>query len=346
MRFLANLTKEFKLGWRSHLFTLTLLLALFYFAVITFVIPEDAPFSLELVLLAEMDIPAIGETLYDIEETSEGSITLVSHRAELEEVMGKNPGTVGVIVGGHPTDPQIEIVFQGHESEQTRRLVSLVLLSQFHRDYAESEELSVVSIGDDVDRPVISTSESLLPIFLLSEAVMMGMMFIFALAFAENAQKTVSAFAVTPGRLWEYLGSKVLFLTLLGIIFTLILTPLIAGLKANYSYLILVVAVGSFLSASIALIFASFYRSMSEGFVTMMALFLIFFLPAISYFFVTFRPWYIRIIPTYSILFALKEAVFPGSTQIGIIDLVLPAALGTIAFIIAVQVYSFRVSKV
>lgn len=345
MRLLSNITKEFRLGWRSHLFTLTFLLALLYFLVIAFIIPDDAPFSLELVVLNKIQIPNSAETLHNTRELSESNITLVSERSALEAAMEKNRGSIGVVISGDLKDPFIEIIFQGHESEETRRIVSIALLSQLSQGVEHYDSVSLVQIGDQADGPIISTSESLLPIFLLSEAALMGMMFIFALAFAENAQKTVSAFAVTPGKLWEYLGSKIVFLILLGIIFTLILTPLIVGLNANYGYLILVVSIGSFFSASVALIFASFYKSMSDGFMPMMALFIIFFLPAITYFFPTFRPWYIRIIPTYSILFSLKEAVFPGSTQVGLNDLLWPTALGLIAFLTAVQIYKLRISK-
>ncbi len=77
----------------------------------------------------------------------------------------------------------------------------------------------------------------------------------------------------------------------------------------------------------------------------MLALNLIFGLPMISFFIPGFSPLYLRILPTYPILFALKDALFRGTSSVGFSSMWLILLEGVVAFSIAVKVYKLRVQR-
>lgn len=336
-RLIANIKKEIKLGWRSYYFLLIVGIALLYFAFLTFVIPEDMAISPDLYYLNEL---GTGETdmIFRAGEAENPKLHIVTSREELESGMKKNFNSIGLVAKGGIESPEIEMVFQGHESKEVRSLLKLSLLERFN---VLTGDIPIINLsldkGEDTEK--IPTNKWMLPVFILTEAVMMGMIFVFAMIFIDKSQGTMKSFAVTPGKLWEYLAAKAIFLIILGTIFCLILPPLIVGFSFNYLELILVAAVGSLFATSVALIVAGFYNNISESLYALMGINLIFFLPVISYVIPTFSPWYVRILPTYTILFSLRDIIFPG--VVGTYNL--SSIWGTLAvslvtFIIGVQV--------
>jgi len=78
MRLFTNVLKEVKLGWRSHFFLLTVGLAMAYFLLITFLIPEDLSTNIELVLLTEND--ELANMLHLDSSESQASLSIVESR--------------------------------------------------------------------------------------------------------------------------------------------------------------------------------------------------------------------------------------------------------------------------
>ena len=345
MRLAANTLKELRLGWRSYYFLLVVGVAIAYFLLVTFLIPEDLTVSPDVVVLNEMEEGSqVMENLFGGDMESD-KLLLAKDRDDLEKTMNRRFNSVGIVLKGSEREPAFELVFQGHESQDIRELLRLSILQR--TGALNSEEGYGIEYLED-RKPVdeaIPFNKSFLPVLLMSEAVMLGMFLVFAMIFGEKSEETIKAYSITPGRIWEYLGAKVIVLAILGVLFTLILTPMVVGIGPRYGELLLIVVVGSTLSTSIALIFASFYNNLSQSLVPMLGLSLVFGLPMISFFIPGFSPWYLRILPTYTILFALKGAVFPGSIQVGISSLWLIALEGAIAFTIAVLVYGQRVRK-
>lgn len=345
MRLFTNILKEVKLGWRSHFFLLTVGLAMAYFLLMTFLLPEDLSTNIELVLLTENDELA---TMLQLDSSeSQASISIVDSREEMDSLMNGRFNSIGIIVKGSISSPSIELVFQGHEDAETKEFIKLFVatfLAGPDVEFTSERDIEYLhEIQSTSDK--IPFNKSFLPIFLMFEAVMMGMIMVFAMVFSEKSQKTLHAYSVTPGKIWEYLGAKVILLALLGIVFTFILTPLVVGLGADYFILIIIVVVGSFLSTSVSLIVASFYKNLSQSMAAMLALTVVFTLPMLSYFSEGFSPWYLRILPTYPILFALKGAVFPEFSSSEISGLILVAIEAAAAFLIAVTTYKLRLRK-
>lgn len=346
MRLFTNISKEIILGWRSHFFLLTVMLTVAYFLLMTFLIPEDLSTSTQLILLTESE--EIARAIEASDLNSKSSLSFVNSRDELYESLNRSFNSVGVIMRGDTASPSFELVFQGHEDTKTRELVKLVVAHLLNG--SDDQPISSNSVqylrekqDDGLDIPF---NKSFLPIFLMFEAVMMGMIMVFAMVFSEKSQKTLDAFAVTPGRVWEYLGAKVIFLMILGIVFAIILTALTVGLQAKYLQLVLIVSVGSFLSTSVSLIAASFYENLSQSMAAILTLTVIFSLPILSYYLEGFSPWYLRILPTFPILFSLQGAVFPHQGSTDISYMILVAVEAVLAFVIAVNLYKLRIRRV
>ncbi|RAM59280.1 MULTISPECIES: ABC transporter permease [unclassified Mesotoga] len=345
MRLFTNTLKEIKLGWRSHFFLLTVGLAVAYFLLMTFLIPEDLSTDTQLVLMVEQE--ELATTMGLIEEDTEISLSFAKDREELDKMMNRNFNSIGIVIGGDRSYPSVELVFQGHETAETREFLKLLVSSYLAGSFNSISDSNVEYLQEIQEtRAEIPLNKSFLPVFLMFEAVMMGMIMVFAMIFSEKSQSTLHAYSVTPGKIWEYLGAKVILLVILGVIFTLILTPLTVGLKASFLPLIVVVAVGSFLSSSVSLIAASFYKNLSQSMAAMLALTVVFSLPMLSYFLDGFSPWYLRVLPTYPILFSLKAAVFPELGYVETSGVVLVTIEAVAAFLIAVTTYKLRLRKV
>lgn len=346
MRLLTNTIKEIKIGWRNYYFLLVFGLIVGYYLLVTFLIPENLTINPEIFLLNEMDNKATINEQFSTKELESENIFFVDSREELESIMNRRFNSFGIIIKGDVENPSIEILFQGHESEETRELLKLSVINSIGitTDIKDSYNVKVLD-SKASDNENVPFNKSLLPILLMSEAIMMGMILVFSMVFEEKAQGTIIAYRVTPGSIWEYFGSKVFLFVILGIIFTLVFTPLIIGFNANYGELLLIIIVGSFLSTSVALIFASFYENLSQSFVTIVVLNLIFGLPMISYYVEGFSPWYIKIIPTYPLLFSLKGAVFPDLNVQVTPGLWLIAIESIAAYLIAVLVYKHRIKS-
>lgn len=345
MRFLANVAKEVKLGWRSHYFLLSVGLALVYFLLVTF-LPTAPSAEVEVFVLYESgDLSALTGEIFGEPSIDDAWIVLES-REELEKRMNRSFNSLGVVVGGSANSPAIELIFQGHESEASRELLKLSIIQRTGSTSLRESDYPVQYLkADSAVDTEIPFNKSLAPVFLLFEAVMVGLLFVFAMVFTEKSQKTLAAYSITPGRIWEYLGAKVVLLVMLGFLFTLIFTPLVFGVQAKYFQLLLVVALGSVLSTSVGLIFASFYKNLSQSLVAFISLYIFFGLPILTYFIEGFSPWYLKVIPTYPILFALKNALFPGSSSVSTSGIWLVALESLIAFIVAVRVYSLAAQR-
>ncbi|HQC14746.1 MAG TPA: ABC transporter permease, partial [Mesotoga prima] len=57
-------------------------------------------------------------------------------------------------------------------------------------------------------------------------------------------------------------------------------------------------------------------------------------------------PWYLRILPTFPILFSLQGAVFPHQGSTDISYMILVAVEAVLAFVIAVNLYKLRIRRV
>jgi len=329
-RILANVIKDIKLGWRGYFFLIVVGIALGYFLLISFVIPDEVEDGLKLVVYDKDEIIHLPES---------ENLIIVESREDLEKEMKKDFNIIGVIVNASEK-PNIELVFQGYESERTKEITKLAISKLFTDGAKNDKNVTIETLNPEISKK-IPMNKWFLPVLLLMEAVLLGVVLVFAMSISEKTEKTQTAYMVTPGKALENLLGKIILFEVLGLLFTYILTPLVLGTDANYLFLTLVVLIGSFFATSFALIFATFYDNMSQALFPMMIAALFFALPVVSYLFPAFKPVIIRLIPTYPILIALKEAAFPW--YIGSVNwqlLLYPLIMGALSFWLATVLYT------
>ncbi|HPE69730.1 MAG TPA: ABC transporter permease [Thermotogota bacterium] len=343
-RLLANLLRETKVGWRSYYPALIVGVALFYFVAVKFLLPTGLNSEPDVYYLNNV----LGKLPFFTPTEDHERLHVMDDFEQMCALMKKDTNSIGIEASGPFLSPHFKLVFQGYENEGTRNLLKLSILEGFGFAGTGNVPIQVVgegASGNEVSEP-LPANEWALPVFILSEAVMLGMIFLFAMVFIDKSERTFSAYTVSPAGLAEYFGAKALYLVLLGFLFTMILTPLVVGWSINYFHLLLAIAVGSFFTTSIALIVSCFYDTFSQAMFVLLGLNLVLLLPSFSYFLPTFSPWYVRVLPTWSLLFGLRDILFPG-----VLGTFSPASLwlnllyGCVAFALGVWLFSRRLRR-
>jgi hypothetical protein len=88
-----------------------------------------------------------------------------------------------------------------------------------------------------------------------------------------------------------------------------IITIPVMGLQPNYPLFYLMLLISTFAFASLGLLVASFFDSISKAFGILYAVMMIMMLPAFSYFVPGFDPVWLRFFPTYPMLQSMKEII-------------------------------------
>jgi hypothetical protein len=121
---------------------------------------------------------------------------------------------------------------------------------------------------------------------------------------------TIKAFAVTPARVWHYLASKMGVMLVTGFLSGLIATVFVAGQKAHYFHLIILMISLNTFGSVLGLFISSFFDSMTKAMGWLYASIIILAYAAVSYYMPAFSPLVIRLLPSYPILFAFRETLY------------------------------------
>lgn len=200
---------------------------------------------------------------------------------------------------------------QGYETD---RLKSLLYISN-------SESPGVVNAKKD--RQVVRTigvaetlnfRENMVPVFIAYMGSLMGFFIVLAYIFYDKAEGVIRAFAVTPSAMWKYLTSKVMvILTTVVVSSSIIVIPVMGG-QPNYLLFYAFLIVTTFMIASLGLLVASYFDSISKSFGIMYAIMISLMIPAFSYYIPSFDPLWLRFFPTYPMLQGFKEILLNGDT--------------------------------
>lgn len=341
-RYFGLLKKDVITGFRNYFLLAVVLVSLVFVGIINFVIPENAEIKPNVYYFVEYegeDKDIIQDVLTQ-SEMKHSNIYSVASREEIIEKMKENFNSLGMVINEVDNMPRVEFIMQGYEN---RGVVNTLLLSM--KDDLDNRirgdiEIETVTLKKQSNNDKIPLNKNVLPIFLAMEPTMLGLVMIAAFVFMEKDEGTIRAYKVSPGKIPEYLASKITLMVILGWISTIISTVLVVGFKADYINLLIIVTVGSIFASGLGLIIASFFENISQSIVWILAVSIIFSVPFISYFVPSFAPQYIRLLPTYPLQFALREAVFPsGNTQIIYSTILIFSVLSVINFVVAVFAY-------
>ena len=195
---------------------------------------------------------------------------------------------------------------QGFETERLKDLLYILhnessATLQAVRDQQVVRKLSIVE--------TLNTRQSLVPVVIVFMGSMMGFFIVMAYIFLDKAEGVIRAFAVTPSSVWKYLLTKnMVIMTTVVISSSIITIPVMKG-QPDYLLFYLLLLVTTFAFASLGLLIASFFDSISKAFGALYTIMIVMMIPAFSYFIPSFDPLWLRFFPTYSMLQGFKEII-------------------------------------
>ncbi|MCG8401570.1 MAG: ABC transporter permease [Firmicutes bacterium] len=329
MKRLGALTaKEIKVATRNNFFAIMVLLAGIYLAAVFWLLPGEIKFDPRIYYADQSGTGVLDRMLDDFTGSKE---KLAGEDEVYQRLRQENYAWGMVAVPGEPI-PQVELLFQGWEDERLKSLLVSTIRSELARNWlgaADTFQIREVG-GKTVEWPPFN--KFLVPLFMFSEVFMVGMFFIAALLFIERDEGTFKSFLVTPGRIWEYLLSKVLAMAVIAVLFTLLLVVPTLGAGPDYPRLLALVVLTSVFTSLLGVLAASYFKNLSQFIFPAALLLGVFSLPGISYMFPGFAPDFVRLLPTYDMIFGLRQAAFglgEGTvfTRAAVMFLVLDAAL-------------------
>ena len=172
------------------------------------------------------------------------------------------------------------------------------------------QELTVEFIKE-IKEPV-PFNKSMVPILICFEALITGVILGGALMLAEKEDGTVNALRIAPVGAFKYLMSKTILFSIIGTLYAALICLFCIGFSIAWVPFLLLSFSGTAIFTLMGLAFTTLFKDMSSWFFSITLLLTINMLPVISYSSPSFAPLWIKLIPSYPILFSFNKAFFGG----------------------------------
>lgn len=311
-RFAQLLGRDLILSWRNYHVAAVIGIAVVMVAVILF-LPAQIDTGPGEYFLDTLEGQPVRSALLELGGNPEG---LPQTRAQLDLLLQENTSALGLIIEGSLESPQVEVIQQTAIPRETVNLLIATVEMVLH----------AVADGELPEHPVemlrpqaaeVPLNLAGTPIFLAFEVAILGFLLVAVFVFQEKQEGTIRAYRVSPGGLWPYLISKVLVFTLLGLVYGVIVVLTGFGFDANWPAVLALTVWASAFMTVFGLGFAAWFDSLSHWFFPGLAVLVLNMLPFFSYVYPVFSPAWITVIPSYALVFAAREALFPtGDSQL------------------------------
>jgi ABC-2 type transport system permease protein/fluoroquinolone transport system permease protein len=305
-RFGSLLSQDLVLAWRNGHVAVVVAIALLMIALIIF-LPAELSSGPNEYLLDELSGAPVRDALIDLGADVQG---LPESRSSFDDLLSANPNATGVIVGGTVDRPEVEIIQRTAMPEESINLLTATL----------DLVLRSLQVGELPTAPVerlrpqaavIPLNLSGVPVFLAFEVGILGFLLVAVFVFQEKQEGTVRAYRVTPAGLAAYLASKASVFTILGLVYGVAVVLVGFGAAVNWPVLLGLLVWASLFMTIFGLGFAVWFDNLSHWFFPGLALLVLNMLPFFAYIYPVFNPTWLRFIPSYSLVFALREVLFP-----------------------------------
>lgn len=312
------LTQDVVLAWRNGHVAVVIAMAILMIALVIFLPAEISTGPSEYVLDTIPGTP-VRSALAQLGADVEG---LPATEAEFDALLDEHPNATGVMIEGTLERPRVEIIQRTALPEESVNLliasIDMVIRELQSRDDAESSAdlRHAVDSAFPVERlrpqaEIVPLNLSGVPVFLAFEVGILGFLLVAVFVFQEKQEGTVRAYRVTPGGTWSYIASKTSVFTLLAILYGVIVVTVAFGPAVNWPAVLGLVIWASAFMTVFGLGFAVWFRNLSHWFFPGLAILVVNMLPFFAYVYPIFNPEWVRAIPSYALVFALREALFP-----------------------------------
>jgi len=312
-RFINLFKQDATVAMRNYFHIVILVLVVLLTSLVNFAVPKEVKLT-PTELIADL---TEGKELekFLLEDGADKDRFYNSKEALMKAVDDKS-NALGILIEGNINQPKVTVIHQGTESTEILNLLDATIEKAFDtiRGTARESDHKIAYLRPKAEP--IPFNKRLVPIMVITEAVMLGFLLISVMVFQEKEEGSVRAYRVSPGGTMEYILSKATVNVLLGIIYSLLLVIFTIGLDVNYLALILLIALSSFFITMLGLTISVFFRDLRGFLFVGVFVMAILGLPMGTYLNPSFAPDFITWIPSYSILFGIKEILFPtGKTD-------------------------------
>lgn len=314
-RFFILVKQDLLVALRNYFHYAILFLVLLMVVVVNFVIPQEVKLT-PTEIFYDGTINKVFES-YLLQEGVEQDRIFQSKNELIEKVKEQN-NRIGIIMEGTLENAVFTTIHQGSESTEILNVLDATIettLDQMRGVVAQTNHRI------EYLRPksaAISFNKNMIPLFMVAEVIMLGFMLIAVMVFQEKEEGSVRAYRVSPGGVLEYILSKAVVNLILALVYGGLVVLFTMGLKVNYLALFSVIVLANFLMTLIGLSISVFFRSLQEFLFVGVAILAITALPMISYLTPSFAPKFITWLPSFPVLFGIREILFP-SGKVGFI---------------------------
>jgi len=156
----------------------------------------------------------------------------------------------------------------------------------------------------------------LAPVFICFEALVSGFLMAGILLLGEKEDGTIKAYRISPSGTVEYVTAKVLLFGIFGTVYSILMAVMIAGFGFNWGGFILLAFLSGALFTLLGLAITVFFKDMSSWFSISVLVLTINILTMFGFSSPSFSPGWMRLIPSYPVLFAFEDLLFGGGRGI------------------------------
>ncbi len=297
---------DYTMALRSNFILITLILAILLAVLINFVLPEKLNTEMNTYILDRTSNTRIATFLNAAgDEGSAIKIEVTKSEEELTTKLTKSNGA-GVIF----EDDKVIIVKQGYEDEATLNLMTAtinLLTKKLSGVYSPTSFKYTVLEPQSTEK--LPFNKFMIPPLIVLDVFLLGFMFIAAMIFQDKKEGIINAYRISPINIFGYITSKVVINSSLSIALSLILVAATVGFHMNYLHYFVIVTLSALLISSLGMLLSQFYNSLSEFMYVLIAFSLIIAIPVISYSQPSFSVPFFKYIPSYPIMFEIKNII-------------------------------------
>lgn len=330
-RFINLLKQDTKVAIRNYFHIVILVLITLMTLFINLVIPKQVKLT-----PTELFVDKTEGKVFEKYLINEGidKDRIYESREALIEAMENRDNTLGIIVQGNLSKPKITVINQGTESTEILNLLDATLenVLDILRGTVRYKNTTIEYLRTKAEP--VSFNKNIVPIMLMTEAVMLGFLLIAVMVFQEKEEGSIRAYRVSPGMTLEYILSKAVVNVVLALVYSVLLVLFTVGIKVNYFALITLIILASFFITMLGLAISVFFKNLQEFLFVGVFIMALLGFPSATYLSPSFAPSWITWIPSYSVLFGLREILFPTGKGDFLVHLNLILLVETLIFLI------------
>lgn len=305
-RFRSLLRQDVAIVFRNGYVYVVLGLSVLFVLLVNFALPEQMAITGREYLVDLTD----GQLVTSAVQSAGLEQHLLASQEDLRQVLEQDSRAVGIVFQGDRENPRATIYRQGNEPEKAMRSLEAAVISFWNTAGNLGQPITYRQelLRTAGDKPPFNLR--LVPFILTFESALIGLFFVSALVFQEKEEGSIRAFRVSPAGTWPYIISKITVHALLSVLSGFVLFVFTLGFRQELLAVLLLLALASFLLTAFGLTVSVFFKSLSEFVYVLAFIMTVVSLPIVSYFVPSFSAPFFRFIPTYPLMFGIRELVF------------------------------------